>query len=245
MLSRIFHGVSRLNPTLALCFLGLAMPFSASALNPIHESVYQAYPTGLSQGEPALHTAAIVDEGGGAFDLPLGLSFALGKQFELGASIKTAWGNGRDPVTSWVLGLSAALDSRTALGAHLLFSASGGEPVGLTLLGHRRGGLSRRIATISDLRLGFLSALAQQNAFMAFEGSYALRLHLAGPVSLQAGAIASSQTRYFNEHFALDFEPGLHVGTGRNSAVQTLITIGLAGERREGLRVKCGWVQAY
>lgn len=221
------------------------MPFPVSALNPIHESVYLAYPTGLSRGEPALQMAAIVAEGGDALDLPLGLSFALGKQFELGAGIKTAWGNGRDPVTSWVLGLSAALDARTALGAHLMFSASGSELVGLTLLGHRRGGWSRRIATVSDLRLGFLSALAHENALLAFEGSYALRLHLAGPVSLHAGAVASSQTRHFNEHFALDFEPGLHVGTGRNSAVQTLITLGLAGERREGLRVKCGWIQAY
>lgn len=223
----------------------LAAPFSALALNPIHESVYLAYPTGLSRGEPALHAAAIVAGGGDVFDLPLGLSFALGRQFEIGAGIKTAWGNGRDPVTSWVLGLTAAVDARTALGVHLLFAAQGSEPVGLTLLGHRRGGLSRRIATISELRLGFLSGLAQNGALLAFEGNYALRLQLAGPVALQAGAVVSSQTRHFNDHFALDFEPGLHVGTGRNSALQTLITLGLAGERREGMRVKCGWVQAF
>jgi hypothetical protein len=230
-------------------FLGLVFagffPRAALALNPIHESVYLAYPTGLSQGEPAMHAAAIVPGGGDSFLLPLGLSFALGRQFEVGAGIKTAWGNGGDAVTSWVLGLTASVDARTALGVHLLFDAQGGEPVGLTLLGHRRGGLSRRISTATDLRVGFLSGLAQHDAFMAFEGGYALRLRVTGPVSLHAGAVMSSQTRHFNDHFALDFEPGVHVGTGRNSALQAIITLGLAGERREGLRVKCGWVQGF
>ena len=61
---------------------------------------------------------------------------------------------------------------------------------------------------------------------------------MARPLSLEFGLIASSQTSGFDERFAFDFQPALLAHIGRESVVATAVAIGLAGKRREDLRVK-------
>lgn len=217
----------------------------AFGLNPIHTSTYAAFPSGLSQGTPSLHVAAIVPNGGGSLFLPIGLSLALGRDIEVGGSLHTHWGNGGDAFGAMVFGVQGALRSNNTIGLHLLIDAHGGDANGLTLNFHHHGGFSRRLSTETELRLGFLDGLAYDNALFALEGEYVLRVHASGPVSLQGGVIASSQTRHFNDFFALDLEPGVHVATGRKSALEALITMGLAGEHREGFRVSFAWIQAF
>jgi hypothetical protein len=226
----------------------IVLVFAASsvlALNPIHESTYLAYASGLSQGEPTLHVAAIIPKGGETVGLPLGLSLALGSRLEIGGGVKTQWGGGGNPLAAFVFGAQYGLSGRTALGLHLLLDADNGDNQGLTLTWHQRGGLSRKISTEADLRLGLLDALVENKALFALEGSYGLALAITRGVGLQVALITSSQTKQFNDHFALDLEPGLRVGTGRQSAVETVFTVGLAGERREDFRVKVGWIQAF
>lgn len=217
----------------------------AHALNPIHESTYLAYGGGLSQGMPTLHAAFIVPSGGDVIDIPIGQSLALGPRFEIGGGLKTQWGGADDLIPAIVFGGQIAVSSRSALGLHFLMSTHGGDYNGLTGVWHTRGGLGRKVSTDFDFRLGFLDALVDGNALCAMELSYGLKLHVTRGVSLLGGLVASSQTKSFNDHFALDVEPGVHVGTGRNSGVQTVVTLGLAGERRETMRVKVGWVQAF
>ncbi len=225
---------------------GLAVLTSkALALNPIHESTYLAYGGGLSQGMPTLHAAFIVPPGGDVLHIPIGLAFALGRSFEIGGGLKTQWGGSDDLIPAVTFGGQFAVTNQSALGLHFLLSTHGGDYNGLTAVWHTRGGLGRKVSTDFDFRLGFLEALTDGNALCAMELSYGLKLHVTHGVSLLGGLVASSQTTQFNDHFALDVEPGVHVGTGRQSGVQTVVTLGLAGERRETMRVKVGWVQAF
>jgi hypothetical protein len=237
-----FPATIRLRAILILVLAGFSV--SVFALNPIHTSTYSAFPTGLSQGKPSLHAAAIVPNGGGALYLPLALSLALSRDIEIGGGVQTQWGNGGDAVSSLLLGVQAGLRGGNTVGLHLLVGASGGKANGLTLNYHHHGGFSRRLTTETEARMGFLDALAYGDALFAMEAQYALRALVTGPVSLQMGGILSSQTDAFNDHFALDLEPGVHVATGRKSALEGLVTLGLAGPHRESFRVCFAWIQA-
>jgi len=227
---------------LAFCVIGGSQ---ALALNPIHESVYSAYPSSLSHGEPSLHLAAIIPEGGDWVEIPAALSFGIGASAELGAGLKTIWGNDGDHIPYFVLGGQLALTSRSSLGLHLLFDANGGKNNGLTFTGDKRIGHGRKLYSELHARLGFMEALVTDDALMAFEGQWIPSLILLPNVTLQCGVVASSQTKHFNDFFALDLEPGVRVPTGRESAVVTTFTLGLAGEHRTDFRAKVAAVHAF
>jgi len=237
--------ISKILAWTSLCLLSVVfLPNRIWALHPLHESTYLAFPQGLTGGKGAMHLALIVPRGGDALYIPVGGALALGSSVEVGAGLKTVLGDASDIQYLTFGGQFAGL-GHSVYGLHLLLDANGGDNHGLTATYFHQGGLSRRIATALGLRLGFMEALVAENALMAMEAGYALRLALSHGVALQAGLVAASQTKHFNDYFSLDFEPEVRVGTGRQSAVATILTLGLAGERREDFRVKVAWTQRF
>jgi hypothetical protein len=236
--------LKKLHAKTAFSALVLGVAGMAFALNPIHESTYSAYPQVLTRGKGAMHAAVIVPKGADGLSLPIGAALSLAPNFELGAGLKAYLGDNSD-ISHLAFGGQYGVSGRTTMGLHLLVDMNGGDSHGLTAAFYRQGSLAPSIATGLSLRLGFLDALVSPDALCAFEAGYALRILLAHGVSLGAGLVGSSQTSDFNDHFALDLEPEVRVGTGRNSAVATILTFGLAGERRESMRVKVGWIQAF
>jgi hypothetical protein len=80
---------------------------------------------------------------------------------------------------------------------------------------------------------------------MAFEAAWIPALHFGRGLSVECGLVASSQFSDFNDYFALDLQPALSVGLGNDGAVLSQVTVGLAGERREDLRVKIALARGF
>ena len=90
-----------------------------------------------------------------------------------------------------------------------------------------------------------MEALVERDALMALEAGWYPTLSIVRPLSLECGLIASSQTTDFNDYFALDLKPSLLVHIGKESAVETGLYLGLAGERRERMRVQVSVIKAF
>jgi hypothetical protein len=217
------------------------------ALNPIHESSYNLAPRGKFSASGWFGIAGILESRVDDFwKIPLSLALEAGPKVELGAGIKTQWGGASDDhVPYLVFGAKYMLTGATTLQGDLLLGANVTAGKGFSFGLHHREGHGRRLFSRFTGRVGFMEALVEQDALLALETAWYPTLHIVRPLSLEMGLIASSQTSDFNDHFALDLKPALQVHMGRESMVESAVTVGLAGERREDLRVQVTVIYAF
>jgi hypothetical protein len=223
----------------ALWAASLALPAAVAAFNPIHHASYDLEPAGVRPQQVNLSGAAIVDSRNtDVWHVPVSLAFRASPSFELGAGIRTAWGGTDDHVSSLVFGGKWQARSRTSYQADLLVPAHGNGELGLSLAAlsrfHHFDILDSRLA----VRVGFFDPLVAEHALAAFEAGWYPVLLPSGPLSFEVGMIASSQTRHFENHLAMDVQPALIVGFGRHSRLMAAAAWGLAGDAKEQLRVK-------
>jgi hypothetical protein len=221
-------------------FAALLAAIPVAALNPVHEASYNLLPRGKFSAPATFSIAGITASGSTDFwQVPMSLVLEASPKVELGGGLKTQWGGAADDhVPFLVFGAKYQVEPATSLQADLLLGANRGFGKGFSLAVHHRMGHARRIHSRFAGRLGFMDALVRDDALMAMEAAWYPAFNLARPLTLEFGLIASSQTRGFDDYFAFDFQPALHAHIGRESAVVTAVAIGLAGERREDLRVK-------
>lgn len=233
-----------LHATLALMS---ALVGPALALNPIHESSYNLVPRGKSASSGWFSIAGILDSRVDDFwKVPFSLALEAGPRVELGAGIKTQWGGASDDhVPYLVFGGRYMLTGATTLQGDLLLGANVTAGKGFSLGLHHKEGHGRRLFSRFTGRLGFMEALVEQDALLALETAWYPTLQIVRPLSVEMGLIASSQTTDFNDHFALDLKPALQVHMGRESMVESAVTVGLAGERREDLRVQVTVIYSF
>jgi hypothetical protein len=223
----------------AILAAGLACPRGPAAFNPIHDASCDLEPSGLRPRPASVQAAAYVDSRAtDVWHVPVSLALRAAPSLDLGAGIKTAWGGGaEDHVPYLVFGAKWQPRSRAAFQADLLVPTHGERDYGLSLGAHRRfhhfSALDSRLA----LRAGFFDALAER-ALFAFEAGWYPVLMPAGPLSFELGLMASSQTRDFEGHLAIDMQPALIVGFARHSRLMAAAALGLAGDRKEHLRAK-------
>lgn len=226
--------------------LGLAALLGrASALNPIHESSYDLLPRGNFSSTATLEVAGIFASGDHAAGVPVSLAFRATPKLELGAGLKTFWGDVDDHIPYAVFGAKYLVPGQTSLQADLLVGMNSGAGNGLSLAAHHRFGYSPRFFSRLVGRLGFMDALVNDNALMAMELGFYPTLNLMRPLSLELGLITSSQTTDFDGNFALDFQPALQIHIGRESTVETAVALGLAGNHKEDLRVKVALLYGF
>jgi hypothetical protein len=223
----------------AVACLALAAGQSAFAFNPIHESSYDVRPNANFRSGTVIQAAGIFDSRHTeAFGLPLSLALKASSRIELGGGLKTAWGDIDEHISYLVFGAKWAALPSTTFQADLLVGAEASRGKGFSLASLHRFSYSSRFYSHLTVRAGFMEALVQNDAFMAFEGGFYPALVLARPLSLQMGLIGSSQTKDFEGHLAIDFQPALQVRFARESMVETAIAFGLAGDHKEEMRVK-------
>lgn len=211
---------------------------TAHAFNPIHEASYNLEPRGNFSG-PTLLLGGIIDSRNtGAFRIPLSFALKAAPRLELGAGIKTVWGNGEDHVPYLVFGIKWLTPGQTSFQADLLVPANSGYNTGFSLASHHRFGHARRLSSRLAVRLGFLEALVSDDALLAFETGFYPAFSVGNGLSLEAGLIGSSQNEDFEPNFALDLQPAVNVGFARSSSLQAAVALGLAGDHKEEMRVK-------
>ena len=218
----------------------------AAALNPIHESSYSLLPRGNSASDAAVSVAGIMRSGsGGDFDLPVSLQFQVTRHVELGGGIKTHWGDGGH-VPYLVFGAKYLTPGATSFQADFMIGSASGSGKGFALGAHHRFGYSRRFQSRLVGKLGFMDALVDEDALLAFEVGFYPSLMLMRPLTFELGLITSSQTENFDSHFAMDLQPALLVGIGKESVVETAVAWGLTGDdRKEDLRVKVAIIWGF
>jgi hypothetical protein len=211
---------------------------AAHAFNPIHDASYNLEPRGNYSG-PTLLVGGIIDSRNtGAFRIPLSFALNVTPRLELGAGIKTAWGDGDDHVPYLVFGMKWLAPSQTSFQADMLVPANSGYGKGFSLASHHRFGHGGSFSSRLAVRLGFMEALVSNDALLAFETGFYPTFSLGNGLSLEAGLIASSQTGDFEPNFALDLQPAVNVGFARASSLQAAVALGLAGDHKEEMRVK-------
>lgn len=227
--------------------LAAALAGPVLALNPIHEASYNLVPRGKFAASGHFAIAGILDSRVDDFwKVPFSLALEAGPKVELGVGIKTQWGGASDDhVPYLVFGAKYRVAGPTTLQGDLLLGANAGAGKGFSFGLHHREGHGRRLFSRFTGRLGFMDALVRQDALLALETAWYPTLQIVRPLSLELGLIASSQTTDFNDHFALDLKPALQVHMGRESMVESAVTLGLAGERREDLRVQVTVIYAF
>lgn len=226
-----------LKVTLAALYAGLACG-GVYAFNPIHDASYNLEPRG-NYSRPTLLVAGIIDSRNtGAFQIPLSFALDVAPRLELGAGIKTAWGDGDEHVPYLVFGMKWLTPGQTAIQADFLVPANSGSGQGLSQATHHRFGHGSNLSSRLAVRLGFLDALVTDDALLAFETGFYPTFSVGNGLSLEAGLIGSSQSNDFEPHFALDLQPALNVGFARASSLQAAVALGLAGDRKEEMRVK-------
>lgn len=226
--------------------LGLSAAQALHAFNNIHESSYTLLPRGNFASPATFQTAAIFRSNEqNTVAIPVSLGFRATSDLELGAGLKSFWGHRDDNLPYLVFGAKYLIPNQTSLQADLLIGIQGGAGDGLALGFHHRFGYSSRFYSRLVGKLGFMDALVDDHALMAYELGFYPTLVLMNPLSLEFGLIASSQSTNFNGHFALDFQPALDVHISRESVVETAVALGLAGDRREDLRIKVTLIYGF
>lgn len=236
-----------LHATLAFLAISAAACAPAFGLNPIHEASYNLVPRGKFAASGFFSIAGILDSRVDNFwMIPFSLALEASPKVELGAGIKTQWGAASDDhVPYLVFGGKYMLTGATTLQGDLLLGANINRGKGFTIGLHHKEGHGRRLYSRITGRLGFMEALVEQDALLALETAWYPTWQVVRPLSIECGVIASSQTTDFNDHFALDLKPALQVHMGRESMVESAVTMGLAGERREELRVQVTVIYAF
>ncbi len=225
-----------LNVTLAALCAGLNIAF---AFNPIHESSYNLEPRGNFNSGATLSVGAIVaSQSTSVWQVPASVALRITPRTELGLGLKTQWGGGSDHVPYLVFGMKWLSASQTSFQADLLVPANSDAGKGFSLASHHRFSYGDMLSSRLAMRVGFMEALVNDDALLAFETGFYPTLSLGNAISLEAGLIGSSQTKDFERNLAMDFQPAVNVGFARASTLQALVAIGLAGNRKEEMRVK-------
>ena len=225
-----------LNVTLALLIAGLQ---AAWAFNPIHESSYNLEPRGNYPTGANLAVAGIIDSRNtSVWAVPASVALRVTPRMELGMGLKTRWGGGDDHVPYLVFGAKWMAPGQTSYQADLLVPANSNSGKGFSLASHHRFSHGDMLSSRLAVRLGFMEALANNDALMAFETGFYPALSFGNAVSLELGAIGSSQTKEFEGNLAMDLQPALNVGFARASTLQAAVALGLAGDHKEEMRVK-------
>lgn len=224
--------------------LGLS---SAWALNPIHDASYSLVPRGKYAASTVLSIDGVIDSRrDGLWLMPFSLSLEAGSRIELGAGLKTAWGdNADDHIPYMVFGGKYLLSGSTTLQADILLGVDESSGKGFSLAVHHKEGHSSRLFSRLTGRFGFMEALVRDDALMGMEAAWYPTLSIVRPLSLECGLIASSQTKNFNDWFALDIKPALQVHLGRESMVEAAVYLGLAGEQREDMRAQVAVIYTF
>ncbi len=216
-----------------------AAPPSGQAFNPIHESSYNLEPRGMFAAGATLSAAGIIDSRStDVFLIPVAVAVKASPQVELGAGVKTAWGNVDDHVSYLVFGVKFLPRSQTSFQADLLVPADIKSGKGFSLASHHRFGYGGPLSARLAARVGFMDALVADDALMAFETGFYPTLSFGSGLSLELGLIGSSQSKDFEGNLAMDLQPGVMVGLGRGSNLEACVAIGLAGDHKEEMRVK-------
>lgn len=225
-----------LNVTLAILFAGLR---AAYAFNPIHESSYNLEPRGNYSTGVNLAAAGIIDSRNtSVWAIPASVALRITPRMELGLGLKTQWGGGGDHVPYLVFGAKWMAPGQTSYQVDLLVPANSNSGKGFSLASHHRFSYGSMLSSRLAVRLGFMEALANDDALMAFETGFYPTLSLGNALSLELGAIGSSQTKEFEGNLAMDLQPALNVGFARASTLQAAVALGLAGDHKEEMRVK-------
>jgi hypothetical protein len=225
---------------LACLCAGVQLCLSAAfAFNPIHEASYNLEPRGNFQSGATLSLAGIIDSRNtGVWQVPASVALRVTPRMELGLGLKTNWGGGDDHVPYLVFGAKWLSPGQTSYQADLLVPANSSAGKGFSLASHHRFGYGSNFSARFAARIGFMEALVTDDALMAFETGFYPTLSFGSGLSLECGLIGSSQTKDFEPNFALDLQPAVNVGFARASTLQAAVALGLAGDRKEEMRVK-------
>lgn len=226
--------------TSALFAALLASPAPLPAFNPIHDASYNLEPAGNHSHGTHLSIAAIVDSRStDIWTVPVSLALRVSPRVELGAGLRTAWGGGTDDhVPYLVFGAKWLARTRTSFQADILVPADADHGKGFSLGSHHRFRHASWLDSRLALRLGFMEALVEDDGLAAFEAGWYPTLMPGRALALELGFIGASQTRNFEGNLAIDLQPALLVHFGRHSTLKTAAALGLAGDRKEELRVK-------
>ncbi len=243
----LFNRITTLRALAALAVpVWMALPTSVSALNPIHESSYSVLPRGKYSSPFTLQTGTyFFAESSPSFDVPLTVTLSGSDKLEIGVGLKTRWVDVEDNVPFMVFGAKLALDRSTSVHIDMLLHTNDRAQRGLTLGLHQLFASGGQFYSRLTGKVGMLDALVRDDALMAMEAAWYPTLRLMSPLSVELGVIASSQTFEFENNLAIDLQPGLIVHIGGESVVETMVTLGLAGDFKEDLRVKMGIVKGF
>jgi hypothetical protein len=224
----------------------LAALGAAEAFNPIHEASYSLEPRGNFASGTTLSIGAIIDSRStDVWAVPASIALKASSRVELGAGIKTVWGEVGDHVPYLVFGVKWQTHRTTGFQADLLIPANTGNGKGFSLASHHRFHYGSVFSSRLAARLGFMEALVAEDALMAFEIGFYPALEVARPLSLELGLIGSSQTEEFEGNLAMDIEPALQVAFARDSFLRAGVALGLAGDRKEEMRAKIVLIHGF
>lgn len=216
------------------------------AFNPIHFGSYDLVPHGKYEAATTLSLAVQMDSRRtGAWDVPASLALEVSPRMELGAGLKTHWGESDDPVSYLVFGVKWKTLQNADFQVDLLVGADAARGKGFSLASLHRFRHFTRLHSQLTARIGFMDALVENDALMAFECGFYPALVPVRPLTLQLGMIASSQSSGFERHLAMDLQPALQVRYRRGSMVETAVALGLAGDRKEEMRVKVALIHGF
>lgn len=217
----------------------LACAGSAGAFNAIHDASYDLEPHGNWAYGTHLSIAGIIDSRATDYwMIPASIALRASPQVEFGAGLQTRWGSAQDHVPYLVFGVKWLTKTRTSVQADLLVPANVDHGKGFSLATYHKYSHFDAVGSHLALRLGFMEALVDDDAILSFETGWYPTLFPGQPLSLELGLIGSSQTKRFEEHLAMDMQPSVIVNFRKASSLQAAAAMGLAGDRKEELRVK-------
>lgn len=188
----------------------------------------------------ALYTGALYRPDREALTVPVALGLRAAPRLELAGGLRTVWLHEGNPLPHLLLGMKYDLAGSACVEGDLWISTAADEAHGLVLSWFARRGFGRRLSMLWNLKLGMLDLFTDE-ALFAMEGALYPALRLGRSVRMELGFIASSQTDAFEEHLAIDLQPGIVVPMGREGILGVHAAMGLAGDRQEDVRLKLAW----
>ncbi len=206
------------------------------ALNPIHDASYQLVHRIIGNKDGFVSVGTLFNpRAPGDLHIPVSGGLIFGPDVEIGLGIKTQWIEVGDKILHGVVGVRYRIKRNLILNADILVPLTSGHETGLSFGFQKQSWYHKRFFTYFTGRLGFLDALAD-DALAAFEIAYYPTIKIFSPIYLEMGIIGSSQTNQFEEHLAIDLQPGVRVPIGRSNLLHTSCSYGLAGDRKEEAR---------
>ena len=227
---------SSMKVTLVAMAVALRIGF---ALNPIHEASYNLVPEGNFQSATTLSGGVIIhSQQTSVYEMPLAIALKANPRVELGARFQTRWGDVDNNVPYMIFGVKALTIRHTSVQADLLVGTKFDAGKGFSISSYHKYQFTSWCFGRLASRLGFMDALVQEDALMAFEAAFYPTVTITRSVAVECGMIGSSQTKGFERYLAMDIQPALRVNFGRDSMIETAVALGLAGDRKEEMRVK-------